>query len=239
MAVQWDPPRLPATHSEARLWCVRWSLFSITLLTLVAWARHARAVMVNMRRFGIADLRLRPQLKTVTLPQPSNQTDTATQRHSISRGVWTDVSRGNSWPLTLGSYRGVCTSTCVHVRCVFIMFSVCIWAKKHSWDRWGCFLFPLRLLVSPQFCSQSEVRCLSAPHLSQVNSPLTASCGIGSTLTSLHHYSSSLPLSFPRSRLTSPGAQCWDFLTFNTSVCLRSSCTPEKVHKLADMPRRR
>ena len=38
----------------------------------------------------------------------------------------------------------------VHVRCVFIMFSVCIWAKKHSWDLWGCFLFPLRLLVSPQ-----------------------------------------------------------------------------------------
>lgn len=171
--------------------------------------------------------------------EPDRHTDTPTHRHSVSRGVWTDVSRGNSWPLTLGSYRGVCTSTCVHVRCVFIMFSVCIWAKKHSWDRWGCFLFPLRLLVSPQFCSQSEVRCLSAPHLSQVNSPLTASCGIGSTLTSLHHYSSSLPLSFPRSRLTSPGAQCWDFLTFNTSVCLRSSCTPEKVHKLADMPRRR
>lgn len=86
-----------------------------------------------------------------------------TQRHSVSRGVWTDVSRGNSWPLTLGSYRGVCTSTCVHVRCVFIMFSVCIWAKKHSWDRWGCFLFPLRLLVSPQFSSQSEVLWVAGP----------------------------------------------------------------------------
>lgn len=62
-------------------------MFSITLLTLVAWARHARAVMVNMRRFGIADLRLRPQLKTVTLPQPSNQTDTPTHRHTDTASV--------------------------------------------------------------------------------------------------------------------------------------------------------
>lgn len=46
---------LLATHFEDRQKCVRWSLFSIALLTLLAWARHARAVMVNERRWGIVD----------------------------------------------------------------------------------------------------------------------------------------------------------------------------------------
>lgn len=65
MAIQWNPPSPVAvwlaTHFEARLWFVRWSLFSITLLTFMAWARHARGVMVNMRRCGIVDLRLSTQ----------------------------------------------------------------------------------------------------------------------------------------------------------------------------------
>lgn len=34
------------------------------------------------------------------------------------------------------------------------------------------------------------------------------------------------------------GAQCWDFLTFGTSLCLRSSTTPQEVHKLVKIYRK-
>lgn len=130
-----------ATHFEARLWCVRWSLFSITLLTFMAWALHTRGVMVNMRRWGIVDLRLSTQTHSWKIipvpplapPHHPNQTDTQAVRSYKQM-----FPRENSWPLTLRSNRGVhvlCAQgpdvfMCVLLCCVFIMFYVCICTKK-------------------------------------------------------------------------------------------------------------
>ena len=69
-----------ATHFEARLWCVRWSLFSITLLTLVAWAAMRGLLWSTWEDLGLLTsafvlwLHLSPQTRP-------------TQRHSVSRSV--------------------------------------------------------------------------------------------------------------------------------------------------------
>lgn len=179
-------------------------------------------------------------------PHRSNQTDTQSGR------LYKQMFPGrNSWPLTLRSSRGVhvlCAQihmcSCAHCYAVFLLCSMYAFGLKNTPGIGGIvfFLPSYCSTVPPTFplswrCYKSATDML-APHLWQVYSLLTTSCGICSTLRSLHHYSFSLLLSFPRSRLASPGAQCWDFLTFNTSVCLCSSGTPQKVHKLAKRPQR-
>ncbi len=236
-----------ATHIEARLWYVRWSLFSITLLTLVAWARHATAVMVNMRRWGIVDLRLPPppeaQLKnyphpptgvTPAPPHHSNQTDTQSGR------LYKQMFPGrNSWPLTLRSNTSVhvlCAQvhmcSCAHCYAVFLLCSMYIFGLKNTLGivEIVFFLTSYCSTVPPTFplsrrCYKSATNML-APHLWQVYSLLTASCGIWSTLRSLHHYPSfslsHAPVSLPP----------------ELSVGISSPSTHPRVYAPAVLPRK-
>lgn len=69
--------------------------------------------------------------------------------------------------------------------------------------------------------------------------PLITTSGICSALVASPRRSR--PLSHaPDLRPQPPpaGAQCWDFLTFGTSLCLRSSTTPQEVHKLVKIYRK-
>lgn len=134
-----------ATHFEARLWYVRWSLFSITLLTLMAWARHASAVVVNMRRWGIVDLpplrhswRITPSLLLQwLLPHLTTQTRlTHSQSDCINRCFQGETFDHSHWDQIEACAVCVPKSTCVHVYTVFIKFYICIWTKQDSWDRW-------------------------------------------------------------------------------------------------------
>lgn len=136
-----------ATHFEARLWYVRWSLFSVTFLTLVEWAGHVRGVMVNMRRWGIVDLCLPPQRHSwkITLPLwlewlLLHLTTQTRLTHGQSDCVNRCFMGENRWPLAPRSDRGV------HVLCprvnYYIVLLLYIWTKRHSWDWWKCFLFP-------------------------------------------------------------------------------------------------
>lgn len=120
-----------ATHFEARY--VRWSLFSITLLTLVAWARHARAVMVNMRRWGIVDLRLPPQrhswritptlLSEWLLLHLTAQTRlTHSQADCINRCFQGETVDHSRWDQVEVCMFCVPRSTCVHVHTVMLCF---------------------------------------------------------------------------------------------------------------------
>lgn len=134
----------------------------------------------------------------------------------------------------------LCTLLC----CGFIMFYACISILQNSWDRWICFLFPPQAAFLPTVsktslsfrCFKSFVTDMLLPHLSQVYSPLTT--GGCATLSALHHYSFFLPLAFPHSCLTPLRVQCWDSLTFSTSMCLSSSISSQEVHKLASMRQR-
>lgn len=115
-----------ATHFEARLWYVRWSLFSITLLTLVAWARLARAVMVNMRRWGIVDLRLplrrhswritpSLQLQRLLLHLSTQSRLTHIQSDCINRCFQGETVDRSHWDQIEVCMFRVPRSTCVHV----------------------------------------------------------------------------------------------------------------------------
>lgn len=122
-----------ATHFEARLWYVRWSLFSITLLTLVAWARHARAVMVNMRRWGIVDLRLAPQrhswritptllLEWLLLHLTTQTRLTHSQADCINRCFQGETVDHSRWDQIEVCMFFVPRSTCVHVHTAMLCF---------------------------------------------------------------------------------------------------------------------
>lgn len=241
----WPPTLRP-------LRCVRCSLFSITLLTLVLWARHARAVMVNTRRWGIVDPRLPPQRHSWRITPPPlrllqrlllHLTTQTRLTHSHSDRISRCCQRGNSWPIAARSNRSVhvlCSQ--VHM-CVFIMFYACIWNIKRLLGKVKLFSFPLTLLVSWTFplsrrCYKASVPLL-APHLSQVYSLLTTSRGIvpRSGLCSVIHFS--LPLSFPRSCLASPGAPVLGFPQLqHICVFMLQWYSPQKVHKLTNMPRK-
>ncbi len=161
-------------------------LFSITLLTLVPWARHAKAVMVNMRRWGIVDLCLLPQRHSwrITLSlllqrlllHLTTQTSLTHSQADCKNRCFPEV---NSWQLALRSNRGVhvsCTQvhmcSCEHCYAVvfFFEFLECIW------DIWSHFCspqltsfstfpptFPVRGVISPW--------CLCDTHVS--STPLT------------------------------------------------------------------
>lgn len=123
-----------ATHFETGLWYVRWSLFSITLLTPVAWSCHARAVMVNMRRWGIVDVRLPPQghsRTTGVTPSPPHHSTSESQSDCINRcfqGKQLTTLRSNRGVHVLCSQVHMCS--CVHCYAVFLLCSICIWTKK-------------------------------------------------------------------------------------------------------------
>lgn len=75
--------------------------------------------------------------------------------------------------------------------------------------------------------------------LAGVLPPLITSSGICSALDASP--CRSRPVSHAPSLRPQPppvGAQCWDFLTFGTSLCLRSSMTPQEVHKLVKIYRK-
>lgn len=223
-------------------------MFSITLLTLVAMARHARDVMVNMKRWGIVDLRLPPQRHswritpvsasgvTPAPPHHSNQTDTPSVRlykqmfpggETVDHSPWDQIE--------------VCMFCVPRSMCVFYyVLYVCIWTKKALGMGEIVFFSPSYCLFLQLFLSVGGVRsprCLC--DVSQVCSLLTTSCGFCSPLRSLHNYSLSPRLAFPRSRLASPGAPVLGFPHLqHIRVFMLQRHSPHKVHKLANICRR-
>ena len=120
-----------ATHFEARLWYVRWSLFSITLLNLMAWLGHARALMVNVSRWGIVDLPPQrhswgitpPLLPQRLLPHLTTQTRlTHSQLDCINRCFHGEAWKPPHWDQIGVGLVCVRRSTCVYVYAAMLCF---------------------------------------------------------------------------------------------------------------------
>lgn len=160
----------------------------------------------------------------------------------LLRGTAEELSRPSYWSDSTSPLKPDWQSDCIN-RCFqreavdhshWDQIEVCMFSVSRCVFLWcSLYVFGLKRLLGkvisfspPTFPSVGGVISpLLAPHLSQVYSLLTTICGISSPLRSLNHYSSSLSHA---SRLASPGAPVWDFLTFNTSVCLCSSGTPHR-----------
>lgn len=106
----------PATHSEAVLWDVRCSLFSVTL-SLMEGAGCARGAMVNMGRRGTSDLCSPPQ--TCSWNQNSTR--------SVILPKWTSPG-GNRWPLV-----HVCPLLYIWTRCIHQLTGCCVFSIFSLW----------------------------------------------------------------------------------------------------------
>lgn len=157
-----------ATHFEARLQYVRWSLFSITLLTFMAWAQHSESAGWSISISGIGDRLSLPSLTAEERSSVSYRSLFFTiQRVRWERRAWhtvpwdcinrcfqgkiVDHSHRDQMEVCIHVCTHMCVCFCVHrnaqihlcilVYCVFIVFYVCISTRQHSWDRLNCFLF--------------------------------------------------------------------------------------------------
>lgn len=159
--------------------------------------------------------------------------------HSQSDCINRCFQGGNSWPLTLRSNRGVHVLYAqVHV-CFFITFFMYVFGLKRLLGWVKLFSFSPHTACFSNFSSQSEVLEVLGASARQVCSLLTTSCGFCSPLRSLHNYSFSPRLSFPRSRLASPGAPVLGFPHLqHIRVFMLQRHSPQKVHKLANICRR-
>lgn len=155
-----------ATHFEAGLQYVRCSLFSITLLTLMAWARHASAVVVSMRRWGIVDLPPRRRSWRITpslllqwlLPHLTAQTSlTHSPSDCINRCFQGETFNHSLWDQIEVCMVCVPRSTCVHVDTAMLYFLCprCVFGLNKALGMAEFVFFPSQV---PCFSAASQAR---------------------------------------------------------------------------------
>lgn len=236
---------LLATHFEDRQKCVRWSLFSIALLTLVAWARHARAVMVNERRWGIVDPSLLRRSWRTTPPLllqwlMHHLTTQTSQSNCITRcflGETVENSNSDQMEVCL-----VCASrsTCVDVYTA----GLCSCSAHALTGLLG--EVQLFSLFPWLFVSLQHLRALMAGGVgaSVTNTLLTGvlstdrSSGITSTLTTRHRYSLFPPSFFPMLVCHFLETSLLGCSHLQPVYALRSHLICQEVKKWVNMPQR-